>query len=44
MNCLFTDCNVFYMASISRHRWYIAGIRIGFTGIVVAVFSIFLPG
>ena len=33
-----------YMASISRQRWYIAGIRMGLAGIVVAVLSIFLPG
>ncbi|SIR64698.1 TIGR00267 family protein [Haladaptatus litoreus] len=33
-----------YMASISRQRWYIAGIRMGLAGIVVAVISIFLPG
>ena len=33
-----------YMASISRQRWYVAGIRMGLAGIVVAVISIFLPG
>lgn len=33
-----------YMASISRQRWYIAGIRMGIAGIVVAIISIFLPG
>ena len=33
-----------YMASISRQRWYIAGIRMGLAGIVVAVLNIFLPG
>lgn len=33
-----------YMASISRQRWYIAGIRMGLAGIVVAIISIFLPG
>ena len=33
-----------YMASISRQRWYIAGIRMGLAGIVVAIINIFLPG
>ena len=33
-----------YMAPISRQRWYIAGIRMGLAGIVVAVISIVLPG
>ncbi|MFC6824996.1 VIT1/CCC1 transporter family protein [Halopelagius fulvigenes] len=33
-----------YMASISRQRWYIAGIRMGLAGLVVAIISIFLPG
>lgn len=33
-----------YMSTISRQRWYIAGIRMGLAGIVVAVISIFLPG
>ncbi|MFH5802048.1 VIT1/CCC1 transporter family protein [Haladaptatus sp. CMAA 1911] len=33
-----------YMASVSRQRWYIAGIRMGLAGIVVAIISIFLPG
>ena len=33
-----------YMASISRQRWYIAGIRMGLAGIVVAIISVFLPG
>jgi predicted membrane protein (TIGR00267 family) len=33
-----------YMASISRQRWYVAGIRMGLAGIVVAIISIFLPG
>lgn len=32
-----------HMASISRQRWYIAGIRMGLAGIVIAVISIFLP-
>ena len=33
-----------YMASISRQRWYIAGIRMGLAGVVVAVLNVFLPG
>ena len=33
-----------YMASISRQRWYVAGIRMGLAGIVVAVLNVFLPG
>lgn len=33
-----------YMASISRQKWYIAGIRMGLAGIVVAVINVFLPG
>ncbi|WP_254546937.1 VIT1/CCC1 transporter family protein [Halomarina pelagica] len=33
-----------YMASISRQRWYVAGIRMGLAGIVVAIISVFLPG
>lgn len=33
-----------YMASISRQRWYIAGIRMGLAGIVVAIINVFLPG
>lgn len=33
-----------YMASISRQRWFIAGVRMGLAGIVVAVINIFLPG
>jgi predicted membrane protein (TIGR00267 family) len=33
-----------YMASISRQRWYVAGIRMGLAGVVVALISIFLPG
>jgi predicted membrane protein (TIGR00267 family) len=32
-----------YMASISRQRWYIAGIRMGLAGIVVAVLNVFFP-
>ena len=33
-----------YMASISRQRWYVAGIRMGLAGIVVAAISVVLPG
>jgi predicted membrane protein (TIGR00267 family) len=33
-----------YMASISKQRWYIAGIRMGLAGIFVAVLNVFLPG
>jgi predicted membrane protein (TIGR00267 family) len=33
-----------YMASISKQRWYIAGIRMGLAGIVVAILNVFLPG
>lgn len=33
-----------YMASISQQRWYIAGIRMGLAGIVVAILNVFLPG
>lgn len=31
-----------YMASISRQRWYIAGIRMGLAGIVVAIINVFI--
>jgi predicted membrane protein (TIGR00267 family) len=33
-----------YMASISRQRWYVAGVRMGLAGVVVAIISVFLPG
>ena len=33
-----------YMATISRQRWYVAGIRMGIAGIVVAAINVFLPG
>ena len=33
-----------YMASISRQRWYVAGIRMGLAGVFVAVLNVFLPG
>jgi predicted membrane protein (TIGR00267 family) len=32
-----------YMASISQQRWYIAGIRMGLAGIVVAILNLFIP-
>ena len=33
-----------YMGSISQQRWYVAAVRMGLAGIVVAVLSILLPG
>ena len=33
-----------YMGMISRQRWWVAAIRMGLAGIVVAIISIFLPG
>lgn len=33
-----------YMARISKQQWYIAGLRMGVAGIVVAILNIFLPG
>jgi predicted membrane protein (TIGR00267 family) len=33
-----------YMARISRQKWYIAGIRMGLAGLVVAALNIILPG
>lgn len=33
-----------YMASISRQRWYVAGLRMGVAGLVVAAINVFLPG
>jgi predicted membrane protein (TIGR00267 family) len=33
-----------YMATISRQRWYVAGIRMGIAGVVVAAINVFLPG
>lgn len=33
-----------YMGVISKQRWWVAAIRMGLAGIVVAVISIFLPG
>jgi hypothetical protein len=32
------------MATISRQRWYVAGIRMGIAGVVVAAINVFLPG
>ncbi len=32
-----------YMGLISRQRWYVAAIRMGLAGVVVAVISVFLP-
>ncbi|MCU4743173.1 VIT1/CCC1 transporter family protein [Halobacteria archaeon AArc-m2/3/4] len=33
-----------YLASISRQRWYVAAVRMGLAGIVVAAINVFLPG
>lgn len=33
-----------YMGKISRQRWWVAAMRMGLAGIVVAIISIFLPG
>ncbi|MWV41858.1 hypothetical protein GRS80_19495 [Natrialba sp. INN-245] len=33
-----------YLASISRQRWYVAAIRMGLAGIVVAGINVLLPG
>jgi len=33
-----------YMGSISRQRWYVAAVRMGLAGIVVAGLTILLPG
>ena len=33
-----------YLGSISRQRWWVAAIRMGLAGIVVAVISIVMPG
>ena len=33
-----------YMGSMSGQRWYVAAVRMGFAGIVVAVINYFLPG
>ncbi|WP_201293962.1 hypothetical protein [Natronorubrum halalkaliphilum] len=33
-----------YLASISRQRWYVAAVRMGLAGIVVAAINVVLPG
>ncbi|MFB6181049.1 MAG: VIT1/CCC1 transporter family protein [Candidatus Nanohalobium sp.] len=33
-----------YMASISKQEWYVAGLRMGLAGLVVAALNILLPG
>ncbi len=33
-----------YMGKISKQKWYIAGIRMGLAGLIVALINIFLPG
>lgn len=33
-----------YMGYISKQRWYVAALRMGLAGLVVAIISIFLPG
>ncbi|AXR76391.1 VIT1/CCC1 transporter family protein [Natrarchaeobaculum sulfurireducens] len=33
-----------YLASISKQRWYVAAVRMGLAGIVVAGINVFLPG
>jgi len=33
-----------YLASISKQRWYVAAVRMGLAGIVVAAINVFLPG
>lgn len=33
-----------YMGSISQQRWYVAAIRMGLAGLVVALLSLILPG
>ena len=33
-----------YMGSISQQRWYVAAVRMGLAGVVVAIISILLPG
>jgi predicted membrane protein (TIGR00267 family) len=33
-----------YMGSISGQRWYVAAVRMGLAGLVVAVINVFLPG
>ena len=33
-----------YMGSISGQRWYVAAVRMGLAGLVVAILNLFLPG
>ena len=33
-----------YLASISKQRWYVAAVRMGLAGLVVAAINVFLPG
>ena len=33
-----------YMGSISQQNWYVAGVRMGLAGLVVAVINLLLPG
>lgn len=33
-----------YMGAISKQRWYVAAVRMGLAGLVVAVITVFLPG
>ncbi|MFC7046694.1 VIT1/CCC1 transporter family protein [Halobacteriaceae archaeon GCM10025711] len=33
-----------YMGSISKQRWYVAGVRMGLAGLVVAAINVLLPG
>ena len=33
-----------YMGSISKQRWYVAGIRMGLAGVVVTIINVLLPG
>ncbi|EMA08786.1 VIT1/CCC1 transporter family protein [Haloarcula marismortui] len=33
-----------YMGSISDQRWYVAAVRMGLAGLVVAILNLFLPG
>ncbi len=33
-----------YMGSISKQRWYVAGVRMGLAGLVVAALNVVLPG
>jgi predicted membrane protein (TIGR00267 family) len=33
-----------YMGSISKQRWYVAGVRMGMAGVVVALINVALPG